>query len=372
MKEIRLSKSCLTNKEKEAVASVLNKEFLGMGKEVEVFENLLENFFNRPVVCVANGTAALHLAIQCSGIGSNDEVLVQSITYLASAQAITATGAKPIFCEVDQKTLTIDIDDAEKRINKNTKAIMPVHYGGGVGELNSIYEFAKKHNLVVIEDAAHAFGTNYEDNKVGSFGDVACFSFDGIKNITSGEGGCIVTDNEEMINNLKDARLLGVHGDTKKRYSNQRSWNIKVTSQGWRYHMSNIMAAIGIEQLKRFEELSSKRKNLAKTYDQKFLNVESLNRIGSDFKNIVPHIYPIMINKEIDRDKLRANLAEKNIQTGIHYFPNHLLEFFNTSESESLQLSEEIYTRLISLPLHPDLSSSEVEYVAENLLEHLN
>ena len=259
-KLIRLSKSCLRDGEKQSVLRVLDKEFLGMGEEVQAFERELTGFFGRQAVCVVNGTAALHLALQASGVGRGDEVLVPSLTYVACFQAISATGAVPVACDVDPQSLCLDWRDAEKRITAKTKAIMPVHYSGGVGDLDSIYALAQKAELRVIEDAAHAFGSSYQKRKVGSFGDIACFSFDGIKNITSGEGGCIVTDDQEVLNLVRDARLLGVEKDSDKRYSGQRSWEFDVNRQGWRYHMSNVMAAIGIEQLKRIKKILSIRK----------------------------------------------------------------------------------------------------------------
>ena len=250
---IRLSKSSISEAEKQAVIRVLDKEYLGMGAEVQMFEKMLSEYFGRTAVCVANGTAALQLAVQATGIGHGDEVLIPSLTYVASFQAISATGAKPIACDIDAKTCMLNWKDAEKRLTPLTKAVMPVHYTGGVGPLDEIYSFAKLNNLRVIEDAAHAFGTIYKQKKIGGFGDISCFSFDGIKNITCGEGGCIVTDDLDIIRKVQDARLVGVEKDTEKRYTGQRSWEFDVTAQGWRYHMSNIMAAIGIEQFKRLK-----------------------------------------------------------------------------------------------------------------------
>ena len=170
-----------------------------MGTQVGEFEKELSRFFGRPAICVSTGTAALQLALQALGVGQGDEVLVQSLTYVASFQAISATGATAVCCDVDPATITLDVCDVESKITSKTKAIMPVHYAGGVGELDAIYEVAKKYNLRVIEDAAHAFGSSHKSRLVGSYGDIACFSFDGIKNITSGEGGCIVTNDTDVI-----------------------------------------------------------------------------------------------------------------------------------------------------------------------------
>ena len=254
-KLIRLSKSCLGKDEKSAVAKVLKKEFLGMGNEVKKFETELRNFFKREVVCFNSGTAALQVALQACDIGENDDVLVPSITYVASYQAISATGAKPIACDIDDDNLQLSLKDLEKKITKKTKAIMPVHFSGSVGKIREIYKFAKQNKLRVIEDAAHAFGSKIYNRKIGSFGDIVCFSFDGIKNITSGEGGCLVTNDKKVLNMSKDIRLLGVTNESTKRYSGHRSWISDVKYQGWRYHMSDINASIGRSQLKRFKYL---------------------------------------------------------------------------------------------------------------------
>ncbi|EMY69729.1 DegT/DnrJ/EryC1/StrS family aminotransferase [Leptospira vanthielii] len=366
-KLIRLSKSCLSESEKQAVLKVLDKEFLGMGAETQEFENLLGEYFGRDTVCINTGTAALQLALQACGIGQGDEVLVQSLTYLASFQAISATGAKPISCDVEEEFCSIDIKDAERRITKNTKAIMPVHYGGQPGNLDAIYEFAKRYNLRIIEDAAHAFGTTYNSKKVGSFGDIVCFSFDGIKNITSGEGGCVVTSDKNVLNRISDLRLLGVENDTNKRYSGERSWEFDVTEQGWRYHMSNIMAAIGIEQLKRFPEMAQKRQSLAKLYDTLLREVKNVKIFNRNYDEIVPHIYPIRLQNVRNRDELRKNLLERGIQTGLHYQPNHWLSFYKANGTQYLPVTDKIYSELLTLPLHYDLSEEDVRFVCTEL-----
>lgn len=369
---IKLSKSSISNKEVQAVSKVLKKEYLGMGNEVNIFEKELESFFGRPVVCVVNGTSALHLSVQACGLKIGHEVLVPTITYLASFQAITATGAKAIPCDINPNTGFVDINDCKKRITKNTKAIMPVHYSGGVGNFEEVLHFAKQHNLRVIEDAAHAFGTTYKKQRVGSFGDIACFSFDGIKNITSGEGGCIVSADKEIINYVKDARLLGVEKDTEKRYSGTRSWSFDVKNQGWRYHMSNIMAAIGIEQLKRFDSLASKRKKIARLYDSMFEDIPNITFLKRDYDNVVPHIYVIFIKSLKNRDVLRKNMLKLGIETGQHYLPNHLLSFFNKNSNFSFPGADLFYKNSLTLPLHPDIKVKDVQYIVNSILRLTN
>jgi dTDP-4-amino-4,6-dideoxygalactose transaminase len=365
---IRLSKSTITQAEKLAVMNVLDKEYLGMGEEVLQFEMALTKYFNRTAICVSNGTSALQLACQAIGLESGDEVLVQSLTYVASFQAISASGATPVPCDILEKTLTIDCKDAESRITSKTKAIMPVHYGGGVGCIDEIYALAEKYNLRVIEDAAHAFGTIYKNKKIGSFGDIICFSFDGIKNITSGEGGCVISDDQDVIKKIKDARLLGIQRDSEKRYIGKRSWDFNVVEQGWRYHMSNIMAAIGIVQLKRFESLSSKRQNLSKAYNIIFNANDRIIPIEIDLDNVVPHIYVVRIIDLKDRKMLQDKMLESGIETGYHYQPNHWLNFFGHDVSEPLKLTDKIFPELLSLPLHPDLTRKDIEKVATTLI----
>lgn len=367
---IRLSKSVLGEAEKQAVMGVLNREYLGMGGEVQEFENLLSQFFNRPTICVNTGTAALHLALQALGLGHGDEVLVQSLTYIASFQAISATGAKPVPCEVNPETITLDVTDAQKRLTNRTKVIMPVHYAGGMGNLDEIYEFAKDNRLRVVEDACHAFGGDYKGKNVGSFGDIACFSFDGIKNITAGEGGAIVTDDKAVLQKVRNARLLGVEKDTEKRFIGELSWDFDVRYQGWRYHMSNIMAAIGKEQFKRLSEFASRRRQLAKRYRNNLKSVNSIELINQDLDSIVPHIFVIKL-KLGNREKIRKGLLERSIETGAHYQPNHFLSMYNHDGNISLPVTEKIFPKLLSLPLHPDLKGSDVDYICEQLVDVL-
>jgi dTDP-4-amino-4,6-dideoxygalactose transaminase len=366
-KTLRLSKSVVGEAEKAKVSEVIDGAYLGMGKYVEEFETELAKYLEqKSVVCVNSGTAALHLALMGLGLEPGFEVLVQSLTFVASFQAISAAGGVPVPCEVVPETCTIDLKDAEKRITSKTKVIMPVHYSGGVGDLDEIYNFASDHQLRVVEDAAHAFGGTYKGKKIGSFGDVTCFSFDGIKNITSGEGGVVVTEDEKVLQFIKDARLLGIHRDTEKRYSGERSWEFDVRHQGYRYHMSNLFAAIGLVQLNRFEnEFIIKRRELAKKYVELLSNIPSIELLDCDYTEIVPHIFPIRLRNG-KRDALREHLINNGIECGIHYVPSHLLSYFGASR-DTLPVTERIYSELMTLPLHPELSLDDVGYVVDTI-----
>ncbi len=360
---IRLSKSKIGDEEKSAVINVLDKEYLGMGEEVGLFEKDLSKLFLRDTICVSSGTAAVQLAIQACGIGFGDEVLVPSMTYVATFQAIKATGAEPIACDINEETCLIDLEDALSKLSKNTKAIIPVHYTGGVGNLKMVYSFASKYKLRVIEDAAHAFGSKYQSKLVGSIGDIVCFSFDGIKNITSGEGGCVVTNDLKVIENIKNSRLLGVEKDSDKRYNNSRSWNFDVSKQGWRYHMSNIMAAIGIQQLKKFNKFAIRRKQIATAYDKLLSSNQNILFLNRDYKNVVPHIYVVRIEDLNDRDGLREAMYNEGVEIGVHYTPNHFLNFFKSDKKIKLPVTEKVYKEIISLPIHPDVNNDDIEYV---------
>jgi dTDP-4-amino-4,6-dideoxygalactose transaminase len=367
-KLIRLSKSVLNNEEIEAVSKVLKNEYLGMGKQVLNFENELNAFFNSKTVCVNSGTAAIQLALQAVGVERGDEVLVQSLTYLATYQAISALGAIPVSCDILSDSFTIDLKDAKTKITSKTKVILPVHYASNPGNLDEIYEFAKIYDLRVVEDAAHAFGSSYKKNIIGSIGDVVCFSFDGIKNITSGEGGAVVTKNKEVIDYIKDARLLGIENDSSKRYENKRSWDFDVKNQGWRYHMSDIMASIGRIQLKKFPVFKDKRQKLSNLYLNKLSNIKNITLIKLDYTIIVPHIFVIRITNGY-RDSIRNQLLDKGIQTGLHYKPNHLLSFYKTNFL--LPNTEKLYSEILTLPLHPDLDFSDVDFISETIISLL-
>jgi dTDP-4-amino-4,6-dideoxygalactose transaminase len=362
---IRLSKCSISSEEIKAVENVLKSEYLGMGKEVLKFELSIKNYLktDMEVVCVNTGTSALQLALSSLGVGYGDEVLVPSLTYVASFQAISATGAIPIACEVDSDSLFIDIGDAENKITHKTKAIMPVHYASASKGMESVYCLAKKFDLRVIEDAAQAFGCKRNNQPIGTEGDVVCFSFDGIKNITAGEGGAILTKDIKLIQKLKDERLLGVQKDSDNRYANKRSWDFDVTHQGFRFHMNNINAAIGIEQLKKIEIFKIKRQTIAKIYVKAFAGLKFIKTLPFDYDEIMPHIFVIKADK---RDLLREYLLEFDIECGVHYKPNHLLSKYQATH---LPIAEEMYKKILTLPCHVDLTQDEQSFVIAKVID---
>lgn len=363
---MRLSKSIVGQQEADAVSRILLEDgYLGMGAEVGRFEEDIANYLNidkNNVVCVNSGTAALHLSVEAL-LSSGDEILVPSFTFLSSFQAISASGIIPVACDIDENSLTIDINDAEKRITDQTKAIMPVHYASNPANIEQLYLLAEKYGLRIIEDAAHAFGCSYKGRKIGSFGDIICFSFDGIKNITSGEGGAIISWDNNFINTVKDTRLLGIEKDSDKRYIGARSWDFDVSRQGYRYHMSNIFAAIGRIQLTRLDnEFAPKRKKLMRLYRYLLENNHTIKlQMLDENSNIIPHIFPIRILNE-KRNELKEFLENSGIPTGIHYKPNHLLSYYGAGE-QSLETTEMVYKQILTLPLHPEITEEDIQNI---------
>ena len=381
---MRLSRSIVGEAEAEAVRRVIVEDgYLGIGAETKRFEEELSSYLGVDpdmVATVNSGTAALTIAVDAVAPGRfapgaevRGSVLVPSLTFVSSFQAITACGCRPIACEVLPNTVTIDLKDAEKRLAKDTFAIMPVHYASNPWHLGEVYDFAKKHGLRVIEDAAHAFGCKYHGRKVGSFGDMVCFSFDGIKNITCGEGGFVVVFDREAASVMQDTRLLSVQNDTRARFKGERTWDADVSRQGWRFHLSNIMAAIGRVQLSRFEkEFVPARKHLAALYRELLTGVQGVELLDQDPEDdIVLHIQPVkVLNGKMPA--VRQYLREHGIPVGVHYKPNHLHSYFSDPSAAPLPVTERLYGELMTIPMHPALSDDDVRLVCSTLKEALS
>jgi len=256
-----VSRPSIGQEELKEVEKIFASGWLGLGSAVFEFENKLKEYLGaKHVMAVNTGTTALHIALDAFGIKEGDEVVVPSLTFCASIQVITALGARPVFCEINPENLNMDICDVRKKITRKTKAIMPVHYCGQACDMDALLEISRNQNIFIIEDAAHAFGSSYKGEKIGSFGNATCFSFDPIKNLTCGEGGAIVLSDDTFAEIIRTKRILGIDKDTWHRYRNERTWFYEVTMQGYRYHMSNINAAIGIAQLEKLTAFIQRKK----------------------------------------------------------------------------------------------------------------
>lgn len=379
---LRLSMSIVGEAEARAVQRVITEDgYLGIGNETHLFEQELAAYLGVPEACVVTantGTAALTLAVDALrpvswNKSSKPKVLVPSLTFVASFQAIAAAGCEAVACDVHPETGTLNTEDAERRLTPDVFAVMPVHYASNPCAIEECYAFARRHGLRVIEDAAHAFGCRHNGKKIGSFGDTICFSFDGIKNITCGEGGLLVALNPEEARIAADARLLSVEGDTAARFAGTRTWDPDVTRIGWRFHLSNIMAAIGRVQLQRLEEeFIPARRRLAALYRERLAlipGIALLQENPEDF--IVPHI---MVMRVLNgrKDCVRNALTEQGIPVGVHYKPNHLLTYFKPApEALPFPATEQLYGELLTLPLHPGIQDSDVEHICRIIQQTL-
>lgn len=366
-----VSRPSINTEELEEIRKVFKTGWLGLGSAVFEFENAVKEYLGaKNVIAVNTGTTALHIALDAFGIKEGDEVIVPSLTFCASIQVITALGARPVFCEINPDNLNMDVSDVKRRITMKTKAIMPVHYCGQACDMDALMEVRKNNNIVIIEDAAHAFGSSYNGKKIGSFGNATCFSFDPIKNLTCGEGGAVVLSDDTIAELIRTKRILGIDKDTWHRYRNERAWFYEVTMQGYRYHMSNINAAIGIAQLKKFELFIKKKKDIVQKYNDAFINIDRIKILSWNLRETAPFTYMIRILNS-DRENLIAFLKTKGVGTGIHYIPNHLQPFFKPFAT-SLPITEQIAEEILTLPLYFDMTEENVSMVIESVSDFFN
>jgi perosamine synthetase len=364
---IPVQRPSVGKEELESVGKVFESRWLGMGSVTKEFEDAVSDFIGGgKVVAVNTGTTALHLAFDAIGLKPGDEVIVPSLTYVATIQAITATGAVPVFCDVEEDTLNIDTNGIEERVTERTKAIVAVHYRGMPCDMDTLLDIAKRHNIRLVEDAAHAFGSHYKGRRIGSFGDLTCFSFDPIKNITCGEGGAVITHDGGALELLQRKRILGIDKDTWSRYRNERSWFYDVTTQGYRYHMSNVNAAIGLSQLKKYDAMNSRKVSIAKRYDQAFSGLNRIKLLRTDYDGIGLFMYIVRVLD--DRDGLMSFLKQRGIGSGIHYIPSHVFTLYK-KEGTKLPVTESLYRQILTLPLYPEMDDGQVEQVISAIKE---
>lgn len=368
---IPVQRPYLGTEELEAVGKVFDTRWLGLGAVTKEFEDRLREFLGvKYVIAVNTGTSALHLALDAIGINPGDEVIVPSLTFVASIQAIVSAGARPVFCDVCSDTLNMDVSDALRRVSPQTKAIMPVHYGGVACEMDTLIQFALGHNIRIVEDAAHAFGSSYKGRKIGALGDLTCFSFDPIKNITCGEGGAVTTDNEELYQRMIPKRILGISNDTWNRYRGERNWFYEVVTPGYRYHLPNINAAIGLEQLKRMDVFRARKQAIVTQYDSAFKSAPGIALIKHDLNETFPFFYIIRVLNG-KRDALMRYLKDKGIGTGVHYIPNHIQPLFSDYRT-SLPVTERLYEEILTIPLYYEMTDNDVSAVIKTVNDFFN
>ena len=343
--------------------------WLGMGATTKEFEERISAYLglqDRFVVATNTGTSALHIALIAAGVGPGDEVITPSFNYVADHQAIRMAGAEVVMCDIRDDNLGMDCEKAESLITKKTKAIIPLHFAGIPCDQANVYGLAEKHGLRVIEDAMHAFGTTITERKIGSYGDIACFSFDPVKIITSIDGGCVVVNSEKELHHLHHLRLLGVDKDTSERYRNSRAWDYDVVDQGFRYHLNNIMASIGVSQIKRVDEFIASRRTVCRAYSEAFRSFDGVKVPQSDFSNISSFIYSLRVCGG-KREGLINHLSSKGIDAGIHFVPVHKHAHFKNARCGDLSVTDRVVNEVLTLPLHSNMKPEFIDRVIEGV-----
>ncbi|MFH1003291.1 MAG: DegT/DnrJ/EryC1/StrS family aminotransferase [Chloroflexota bacterium] len=359
---IKVSQGCLGEEELAQVKEAFAYGYFGLADKVDQFEEALRRYLGvEQVIATSTGTAALHLAVDALGIGKGDEVIVPSLTFVGSFQAISATGATPVPCDVYPDTLLADTEDIRRCLTPRTKAIMPVHYASNPCNLDELLAIAGEHRLRIIEDAAHALGSRYRGKMIGSFGDVTCFSFDSIKNITCGEGGAVVCRDAALADFIRQKRLVGIDRQSHTGFWKDRTSTYEVRTQGYRYHMSNINAAIGLAQLPKLDGFIARRRQICRRYDEVFKGHPRIQCLNIDYGQVAPHIYVIRV-KDGRQDGLIDYLKERDIETGINYVPNHRHPFYRQT-ARPLPETDKAYKEILTLPLHCRLSDEDVAWV---------
>jgi dTDP-4-amino-4,6-dideoxygalactose transaminase len=355
--------------EVDAVRDVLQSRWLSMGPVTEEFEAAFARYLGvKHAFAVSNGTAALHIAHAVLGIGSGDEVITPSLTFVATANSVLYCGARPVFADIaGPDDLNVAWEDIAAKVSPRTRAITVVHYGGYPCDMQPILDLARDHDLRVVEDAAHAVGATYKEKMCGTIGDVGCFSFFANKNLATGEGGMVVTNDDDLAERI---RVMRSHGMTTLTWDRHRGhgYSYDVTALGYNYRINEVASALGIVQLRRLAENNARRKRIAARYRKMLEGVEG---IACPFSGKVDgesshHIFPVVLPGDLPRAGLQAALKELGVQTSIHYPPIHLFTYYQRllgDTSGSLPQTEFIGEHEMTLPLYPGMTDEEVEYV---------
>ena len=347
----------------QAVVNVLRSEYMTCGPNVRAFEKAICDYTGaKYCVAVANGTAALHVAALAAGIGPGDEAITSPITFLSSANCICFCGGKPVFADIDPETANIDPEEIEKHISSKTKALIPVHFAGQSCDMEKIATIAKEHDLLVIEDAAHAIGSDYKDTKVGSckYSDMTIFSFHPVKTITTGEGGAVTTNDPELYAKLCAYRAHGTHKDGDM----ANAWEYEMRELGYNYRITDFQCALGLSQMRKLDTFKKRRREIVAYYNEN-LGLPHLQERG--FSNACFHLYPIFVNNRREF-YFRAKDAGLNLQ--VHYIPVHRQPYYQRAFGYKIgdyPKAEEYYDHCISLPLYPSLTDDDLSTIVDRV-----
>ncbi len=374
MKKIEFFRHNIEESDIERAAGVLRSIFLTTGREVEEFEQKFSHYAGkRYTIGLTSCTAALHISLIALGIGPGDEVITTPMSFCATANAILHAGAGPVFVDVEEETGNLNAELVESAVTERTKAILPVHLYGQMCDMKKIKAVADKYNIKLIEDAAHAIEALRDGIRAGRLSDSVCFSFYATKNITSGEGGAVSADSENLADSLRMLRLHGIDKGAADRYTRHyRHYDMPVL--GWKYNMDNIQAALLIGQLERIETLWQKRDNLWRRYEEELQGAKGIDilKTVTNSKH-ARHLFTILVDPG-KRDALLWMLQDRGIGVAVNYRPIHLLKYYRETfgyREGDYPVAEEIGKRTISLPLYPSLKEEEVRYIVKTLKEAL-
>jgi dTDP-4-amino-4,6-dideoxygalactose transaminase len=355
----------LEEEERSACLRTLDVGWLGMGKSVGAFEAAIQSFVgarDRHVVALSTGHAALHLSLILAGVGPGDEVLTPSFNNIADFQAILAVGGAPVFVDIRDDTLCIDFDQAERLVGPRTKAVIVMDYGCGLADHDRAAVFARRHGLRVIHDAAHSFGSTYDGRRVGSFSDMTMFSFDPVKTITCIDGGVLIVRSDEDLARLRELRLIGMGQPATVMYENRRAWTYDVRSLGFRYHMANLHAEIGLAQLGKIERIVRSRREVCRQYLAQMTDLDGVRMPQVNLDTAVPFMFYLRVQAAA-RDALREHLRERGIDTGIHWQPGHWFTLLKGCRSGDLSVTERIAGEILTLPFHSMMAQESIDRV---------
>ena len=381
MKEefISFHKPYITEGEINEVVDTIKSGWWTTGPKTKIFENEFKKFFSAPYALAVNSwTAAAHLSLEAIGLKPGDEVIIPAITFTATAEVVCYFNAVPVVVDIEPSTLNISIAQVEKFISNKTKAIIPVHYGGLPCDMDEIRDLSQKHNFRVIEDAAHAIPSYYKDKIIGSFGDISCFSFYVTKPLATGEGGMICTSDSNVAERCSIMRLHGISHDSWDRYTKEGSWYYEVVSPGFKYNFTDIQASLGLQQLKKVDELFNMRREIAHSYNDAFKNCDLFKiPVEKSDRRTSWHLYTIQLNLEalsISRNDFIRILNESGIGTSVHFIPLYKHPYYRDTfklEAGNFPSSQLVYERIVSLPIWPGMKKEQINRVIDVTIDTL-
>lgn len=372
-------KPYISEDEVNEIVDTVRSGWLSMGPKTIKFEEAFNSYIgSKKSIAVSSWTAAGHLTLEAYGIRPGDEIIVPTMTFPATAEIVCYFGAKPVIVDVEEDTLNISLKEIERAITPRTKAIIPVHYGGQPCDMDEIHEIAKNHNLKVIEDAAHSLPATYKGKKVGTISDVTCFSFYATKTLSTGEGGMICTNDEEIAERCTIMRMHGINRDAWKRYTESSSWYYEVVAPGFKYNFTDLQASLGLPQLKKVDQMWQSRKNIASKYiqalkDNKFLTLHSVK----EDRDSSWHLFPIRLRLEslkINRAQLIDEMRKLNIGAGVHFMPVHQHVYYGQTfnlDDKDYPVASSVFPKLVSLPIYPGMKDEHVDKVINVLVDLL-